>query len=47
MTGVVIRVFEVSPLPGHDVEPLPMAEVATKDGPRYWKRRKLKVINEY
>jgi hypothetical protein len=48
MTGIVIEVFEIQPLPQHfRVEPLPMVRVATKNGAQCWKRRKLKVINEY
>jgi len=48
MTGIVIRVFEVAPLPNHTrARPLPMVKVATKDGEQCWKRRKVKVINEY
>lgn len=48
MTGIIIEVFEIQPLPQHfRVEPLPMVRIATKNGVQCWKRRKLKVINEY
>ncbi len=48
MIGIVIRVFEVAPLPNHSrALPLPMVKIATKDGAQCWKRRKVKVINEY
>jgi hypothetical protein len=48
ITGIVIEVFEIPPLSEHSrTDPLPMVKIATENGTQCWKRRKVKVINEY
>ena len=45
--GIIMRLYEIPfPLSTSKALPLPMAEIMTEYGPRVWKRRKLKVINE-
>ena len=43
--GVITRLFQIHNRLMHE-EPLPMAEIMTKDGLAVWKQRKLRVINE-
>ena len=43
--GLIMHLFEICNRRMHR-EPLPMVEILTKDGPRIWKRRKIKVFNE-
>ena len=43
--GLIMHLFEICNRRMHR-EPLSMVEIMTKDGPRIWKRRKIKVFNE-
>ena len=43
--GFIVRLYEICNRRMHR-DPLPMAEVVTKDGLMSWKRRKIKVISE-
>ena len=43
--GLIMHLFEICNRRMHR-GPLPMVEIMTKDGPRIWKRRKIKVFNE-
>ena len=43
--GIVLRLYAIINEFLHK-EPLPMAEIATSDGPMCWKRRKIEVIND-
>ena len=43
--GIVLRLYTIVNQFMHK-KPLPMAIIATEDGPMFWKRRKIEVLND-
>ena len=45
--GIVVRIFNLKGLPAGPLASLPMVELLTREGLRTWKRRKVRMIEDW